>query len=145
MTQISISDNLLKPSSKVRITRSMCPGMYSAILAWMYFRYYFSRQNRVNALQELFSWQNSMNTLQELFPWQTVWNHFKNYFSQQNTSNKWGRDRPRERYQLFTRRGRETHICVGNLTIIGSDNGLSPGRRQAITWTNAGILLMGPL
>ena len=26
------------------------------------------------------------------------------------------------------------------LTIIGSDNGLSPGRRQAIIWTNAGIL-----
>ena len=38
-----------------------------------------------------------------------------------------------------------THICVGNLTIIGSDNGLSPGRRQAIIWTNAGILLIGPL
>ena len=37
------------------------------------------------------------------------------------------------------------HICVGNLTIIGSDNGLSPGRRQAITWTNVGILLIGPL
>ena len=35
-----------------------------------------------------------------------------------------------------------THICVGNLTIIGSDNGLSPGRRQAIIWTNAGILLI---
>ena len=33
------------------------------------------------------------------------------------------------------------HICIGNLTIIGSDNGLSPGRRQAIIWTNAGILL----
>ena len=31
------------------------------------------------------------------------------------------------------------------LTIIGSDNGLSPGRRQAIIWTNAGILLIGPL
>ena len=30
------------------------------------------------------------------------------------------------------------------LTIIGSNNGLSPGRRQAITWTNAGILLTGP-
>ena len=28
---------------------------------------------------------------------------------------------------------------------IGSDNGLSPGRRQAIIWTNAGILLIGPL
>ena len=37
------------------------------------------------------------------------------------------------------------HICVGNLIIIGSDNGLSPGRRQAIIWTNAGILLIGPL
>ena len=32
-----------------------------------------------------------------------------------------------------------------NLTTIGSVNGLSPGRRQAITWTNAGILLIGPL
>ena len=40
---------------------------------------------------------------------------------------------------------RVTHICVGNLTIIGSDNGLSPDRRQAIIWTNAGILLIGPL
>ena len=38
-----------------------------------------------------------------------------------------------------------THICVGNLTIIVSDNGLSPGRRQAIIWTNAGILLIGLL
>ena len=38
-----------------------------------------------------------------------------------------------------------THICVGKLTIIGSDNGLSPGRRQAIIWTNDGILLIGPL
>ena len=38
-----------------------------------------------------------------------------------------------------------THICVGKQTIIGSDNGLSPGRRQAIIWTNAGILLNGPL
>ena len=38
-----------------------------------------------------------------------------------------------------------TYICVGKLTIIGSDNGLSPGRRQAIIWTNAGILLIGPV
>ena len=36
-------------------------------------------------------------------------------------------------------------ICVGKLTIIASDNGLSPGRRQAIIWTNAGILLIRPL
>ena len=40
---------------------------------------------------------------------------------------------------------RMTHICVSTLTIIGSDNGLSPGRRQAIIWTNAGILLIEPL
>ena len=38
-----------------------------------------------------------------------------------------------------------THICVGELTSIGSDNGLSPGRRQAIIWTNDFILLIGPL
>ena len=38
-----------------------------------------------------------------------------------------------------------THICVGKLTIIDSDNGLSPGRHQAIIWTNARILLIGPL
>ena len=37
------------------------------------------------------------------------------------------------------------HICVGNLTITGSDNGLLPGRRQAIIWTNAGILLIQTL
>ena len=34
---------------------------------------------------------------------------------------------------------------VSKLTIIGSHNGLLPGRRQAIIWTNAGILLIGPL
>ena len=45
----------------------------------------------------------------------------------------------------LTHWGRVTHICVGINTIIGSDNGLSPGRRQAIIWTNAGILLIGPL
>ena len=41
--------------------------------------------------------------------------------------------------------GRVTHICVGKLANIGSDNGLSPARRQAIIWTNDGILLTGPL
>ena len=35
-----------------------------------------------------------------------------------------------------------THICVIKITIIGSDNGLSPGRRQAIIWINARILLI---
>ena len=46
---------------------------------------------------------------------------------------------------LLTHWGQVTHICVGNLTIIGSDNGLLPGRRQAIIWTNAEMLLIGPL
>ena len=48
-------------------------------------------------------------------------------------------------FQHLTHWGRVTHICVNKLTIIGSDNGLSPDRRQAIIWTNAGILLIGPL
>ena len=38
-----------------------------------------------------------------------------------------------------------THICGCKIIIIGSDNGLLPGRRKAIIWTNAGILLIGPL
>ena len=48
-------------------------------------------------------------------------------------------------HEPLTHWGWVTHICVGKTTIIGSDNGLSPGRRQAIIWTNAGILLTGPL
>ena len=40
---------------------------------------------------------------------------------------------------------RVTHICVSRLTIISSDNCLSPVRRQAIIWTNADILVIGPL
>ena len=46
---------------------------------------------------------------------------------------------------VLTHWGRATHKCVGKLTIIGSDNGLSPGRRQAIIGTNAGILLIRTL
>ena len=46
---------------------------------------------------------------------------------------------------LLTHWGRMTHICVSKINIIGSDNGLSPRRRQAIIWTNAGILLIRPL
>ena len=37
----------------------------------------------------------------------------------------------------LTHSGRVTHIWIGKLTNIGSDNGLSPGRRQAIIWSNA--------
>ena len=44
-------------------------------------------------------------------------------------------------FQL-THWGWVTHICVSKLTIIGSDNDLSTGRRQVIIWNNAGILLI---
>ena len=45
----------------------------------------------------------------------------------------------------LTHSGWGTHICVIKPNITGSYNVLSPGRRQAIIWTNAGILLIGPL
>ena len=43
---------------------------------------------------------------------------------------------------VLTHWGPVTHICVSKPTIIGSDNGLSPGRCWAIIWTNAGMLLI---
>ena len=45
----------------------------------------------------------------------------------------------------LTHWGQVTHISVSKLTIICSDNGFSPDRRQAIIWTSARILLNGPL
>ena len=48
-------------------------------------------------------------------------------------------------FKIWTHWGRVTYICIGNLTFICSDNGLSPGRRQAMILTNVGILLMRPL
>ena len=49
------------------------------------------------------------------------------------------------KHTRLTHWGQAKHICISNLTIIGSDNGLLPGRRQAIIWANAGILLNRPL
>ena len=46
---------------------------------------------------------------------------------------------------ILTHWGRVTHICVSKLASIVSGNGFSPGRRQAIIWTNAGMFLIGPL
>ena len=43
-------------------------------------------------------------------------------------------------FMILTHWGRVMHLCVGKLTTIGWDNGLSPGRLHAIIWTNAGIL-----
>ena len=63
--------------------------------------------------------------------WQTV---FTTVFSSDKKFEFW-----------LTHSSRVTHKCVSDLTSIGSDNGLSPGRRQAIIRTNAGILLIRPL
>ena len=57
----------------------------------------------------------------------------------------WHKNLMRYDADVLTHWGRVTHICVGNLTNIGSDNGLSPSRRQAIIWNNDGILFIGPL
>ena len=50
-----------------------------------------------------------------------------------------------EHRKVLTHWGRVTHKSVGKVTNLGSDNGLSPERRQPIIWTNAGLLLMGLL
>ena len=54
----------------------------------------------------------------------------------------WRDSRPRHcsRADIPAWRPKKSHYCI-----IGADNGLSPGRRQAIIWTIAGILLIGPL
>ena len=46
---------------------------------------------------------------------------------------------------LLTHWGRVTHICASKIIVISSDNDFSPGRCQAIIWTNAWILLNGPI
>ena len=66
-----------------------------------------------------------------------------------NSANVWGRrwspHTSEQKGSMLTHWGQATHICVGKLTIIASDNGLSPERRQAIMWTNSGIFLIRPL
>ena len=56
--------------------------------------------------------------------------------------NSYWKNKKVKRAEKLSHWGRVTHICVNKLTTIVSDNGLSPGRRQAIIWTNAGILLI---
>ena len=41
--------------------------------------------------------------------------------------------------------GQLTHLCVSKQTIISSNNGFLPGWRQAIIWTNTGMLLLEPV
>ena len=46
----------------------------------------------------------------------------------------------KSKWNHVTRLGRVTHLCVSKQ--LGSDYGLSPGRRQAIIWTTTGILFI---
>ena len=62
------------------------------------------------------------------------WNYICKFSQKNSVKQKLTHLRPSHRY-----------ICVNKLTIIGLDNGLSPGRCQDIFWTNDGILLFGPL
>ena len=70
--------------------------------------------------------------------------HIKCIFDGRNRKNYYGIYILTKVYSCLTHWSRVTHICVSKLTIAGSDNGLSPGRRQAIIWTNAGIMLIRP-
>ena len=48
-------------------------------------------------------------------------------------------------WRSLTHWGRATIYASVNLAIIGSDNGLVPVKRQAIIWTNDGLLSIGTL
>ena len=50
-----------------------------------------------------------------------------------------------KQFSKLTHWGWVMHICVCKLAIIGSDDGSSPKRCQAIIWTSAGILLIRTL
>ena len=56
-----------------------------------------------------------------------------------------GFNNPVSETHRLTHWGRVMHICVGNLTIIDSDNGWWPGRHHAIVWPNCDILSIEPI
>ena len=74
---------------------------------------------------------------QSLEPWQWSWSHD---LTSRSDSECTMATSPWILGKHLTHWGRTTHICVGKLTTIGSDNGLAPSRRQAIIWTNAVML-----
>ena len=54
-------------------------------------------------------------------------------------------DESYQSYMGLTHWRRVTHVYASKITTIGPDNGSSSGRRQAIIWINAGILLIRTL
>ena len=69
---------------------------------------------------------------------------FKGNILVSGSTNHWGHLIYELGTHWLTRWGRATHICVSKLTIIGSNNGLSPRGHQAVIWTNAAILSIKP-
>ena len=74
----------------------------------------------------------------------TFWLQCKNYHSRKCIRNCCMQN-GNHFVKTLTHWSRVRQICISRQATIGLDNGLPPGRRQAITWTNAGILLIGPL
>ena len=76
-----------------------------------------------------------------------LYSEFKTFYSRKTHLDLWfAKWRPFcPGLSILTHWDRVTHICVSKLTTTGPDNGLSSGRRQAIIWTNAWILLIQTL
>ena len=72
-----------------------------------------------------------------------IWQY--TYFYDQNHTDRFWRNEFLSQCRPHLGLGSDDLTHWGLVIIIGSDNGLSHGRRQAIIWTNAGILLIGPL
>ena len=78
-----------------------------------------------------FTWNNFFSMISNYQSLKWVWNYtFKIIPTSFLASNK------------LIHWGRVTHIWISKVTIISSDNGLAPGRHQAIVWNDAGISLI---
>ena len=85
--------------------------IHDGVMKWKHFPLYWPFVRR-----------NHRKTIYSLKPKDTLWQHKP--WSQTITSASVD--------SILTHWGPVTHICVGNLTIIGSDNSLSPGWCQTI-------------
>ena len=94
---------------------------------WITYNYYLISNYTVNVSVA----SQALDLQMGLRNWSSQFKHFSCFLSSVNL--------------ILTHWGRVTHICVSYFTSIVSDNGLSPGRCQAIIWTNAGVLLIEPL
>ena len=77
-----------------------------------------------------------------------ICNHQPDQFKFHRVNGFWvifGRKPPCGRPVRLTHWGRVTHICVSKFTIIGLNNGLSPGRRETTILANEEILLIWSL